>query len=209
MGNCSSTTKPQKTNEPTPIKQIHVESLKQKSSDDSHSTQNGRTELMCSTPEIEEIIHSIDEIHSVRRPSASQLSQIQHNNSHPLLSPSRAKSPLEIDVNPSPPETENSATQPPYRGPDAQGPNPSVNVPSRPLTDAESLERINRLFNGPPTPQQLIAIQRIQRLARNKSAWRLAEAERDWKVPPPLSLPHTFLSPRYLTILTLKMRPTC
>lgn len=34
----------------------------------------------------------------------------------------------------------------------------------------------------PPTPQQVAAAQRIQRLARNKSAWRIAEVEREWKV---------------------------
>ena len=34
----------------------------------------------------------------------------------------------------------------------------------------------------PPTPQQIAAAQRIQRLARNKSAWRIAEVEREWKV---------------------------
>jgi hypothetical protein len=35
---------------------------------------------------------------------------------------------------------------------------------------------------APPTPQQIAAVQRIQRLVRNKSAWKLAQAEREWKV---------------------------
>lgn len=38
------------------------------------------------------------------------------------------------------------------------------------------------ILNTPPTPQQLAAVQRIQRLARNKSAWRLAQQEREWRV---------------------------
>jgi hypothetical protein len=33
-----------------------------------------------------------------------------------------------------------------------------------------------------PTPQQIAAVQRIQRLVRNKSAWRLAQEEREWRV---------------------------
>jgi hypothetical protein len=35
-----------------------------------------------------------------------------------------------------------------------------------------------------PTPQQIAAVQRIQRLVRNKSAWRLAQEEREWRVRP-------------------------
>jgi hypothetical protein len=174
MGNCSSTTKPPKNEMPAAaIKQIQVEPFQQKSSDDSHSTLNGRTEPMCSTPEpeIEEIV-LVDEVRSAPEPQPEQIQP-------------RPKSPLQIDVNAPVTLTPKSQALAP----------PEVKSRAKPLTDAESLEQINRLFNGPPTPQQLVAIQRIQRLARNKSAWRLAEAERDWKVassslpfPPPLPL---------------------
>mmetsp|Transcript_2397 Transcript_2397/g.3666 ORF Transcript_2397/g.3666 Transcript_2397/m.3666 type:complete len:753 (-) Transcript_2397:205-2463(-) len=53
---------------------------------------------------------------------------------------------------------------------------PSVNT----NTDGEITSNVS--LNHPPTPQQLAAVQRIQRLARNKSAWKLAQAEREWKI---------------------------
>lgn len=176
MGNCGSKNSIQANNNeikineiPISVQQINIET--QKSSDDSHSTQIANTEMICSTPEIdEEIVHSIEEVHSapVFIPP-------------PIIEPApRPKSPLQVEVNV--PEVVNAAP-------------PPSNKDSKPLLKQDSVDRLKTLFNDPPTPQQLAAVQRIQRLARIKSAWRLAETERDWKVFPNLfsSLFNSFL----------------
>ena len=63
---------------------------------------------------------------------------------------------------------------------------------------------------SPPTPQQIAAVQRIQRLVRNKSAWKLAQAEREWKVNSHSSSCHLPSPPsRFLVIWTLKTRQIC
>lgn len=161
MGNCGSKTAIKtKENEikindvPTSLRQIKIET--QKSSDDSHSTQVANTEMICSTPEIdEEIVHSIEEVHSA----------VLHIPPPIPESTPRPKSPLRLEVSTA----------------EIDKAEPSQKV-SKPISKQDSLDRIKSLFNDPPTPQQLAAVQRIQRLARTKSAWRLAETERDWKV---------------------------
>jgi hypothetical protein len=67
------------------------------------------------------------------------------------------------------------------------------------------------------TPKQLAAVTRIQRLVRNKSAWKLAEAEREWKVSiniifECLSIILNFFLAcdcRFSAIWTLKTRQIC
>jgi hypothetical protein len=59
-------------------------------------------------------------------------------------------------------------------------PNLTVNTLAAAATVAAENKALG--VSQPPTPQQLAAVQRIQRLARNKSAWKLAEVEREWKV---------------------------
>jgi hypothetical protein len=191
MGNCGGTEKKQSISSPneirindvpTSITQIKIESLHQKSSEDSFtpSTQPANTEMNCSTPEIdEEILQSIEESHSAPHltiaSSTLQRNAVEAPTEVPSQNSSRLRLQIETDPTPQPTTHAEERTE----TIELSLSNLSLQSPPK---DRDSLERIESLLSDPPTPQQLAAVQRIQRLARTKSAWRLAEAEREWKV---------------------------
>jgi serine/threonine-protein phosphatase with EF-hands len=196
MGNCGGTQNKQPISSPNEIRineipisitQIKIEPLHQKSSDDSFtpSTQPAHTEMNCSTPEIdEEIIQSIEETYSapiLTLQSTPQISSVDVPTEviNPSPSPPQnSRPPLQIEIDPTPQPTTVADEE---RIETIELPHSDATSNSPP-NDRDSIERIESLFSDPPTPRQLAAAQRIQRLARTKSAWRLAEVEREWKV---------------------------